>query len=549
MLTAVLFSIVNGFRVLYHEKPHPDMQFLKTKILYKSTGNELRSKVMTGEMPIYGPGTTNRLIPWFTVSNAPYNYALPQYLGNRLSWGTWGGENQPVLFPAGRSNFQYALAQDYNNPNHIRQWNPLLIGFNLNEGTTNPIAVAKGNMDAYNAGASFMAQQLNNQKIGNVAQALGSLEAKLQSALQNDKLTDAQRAKLQKLLEKVQAKKAEIQQKLQNGQLSQEDIEAIQGEVLAVQKEISETVENIIKEIETGKTSNGNNNNESSNGTSHETDENTDGVVVTEKAAKQFEAKQKKALTSALDICKTIYAGSQGHTWGTDYDTIRKGTAKINKDNAAMVVLAWDKQITPNGKKSLVKALFDEEHVYNPSLQKRGANNKVDNSKAKNIDMIWNITSSLEEKAKELGIYDELAGQFITAYDELDDTFVDQDAIENAVYEIAAKVYEKQAEKEALDIQKSLDKGVKSDKTIQKENEAKQAQESKQLFAYDMKEIYKDDSLEVSNRVEYANGKFTIRIEGKNYSGKDFVELSKAIKDAGYDPKEYLTKSSLKLAA
>ena len=523
------------------------MQFLDLKILYKSTGNELRSKVMTGDMPIYGPGTTNKLIPWFTVTKAPYNYALPQYLGNRLSWGTWGSENQPVLFPAGRSNLEYALAQDYNNPNHIRQWNPLLIGFNLNDSTTNRQAVAQGNMAAYNAGAAFMSQQLNNQRIGNVAQALGSLEGKLASALQNDKLTDAQRAKLQKLLEKVQAKKAEIQQRLQNGQVSQEEIEAIQGEVLAIQNEVSQTVEKIIEEIQTGKSSNDNaagNSNDSSD------EQNTDGAtVVTEKAAKMFEAKQKEDLTSALDICKTIYAGSQGYTWGTDYDTIRKGTAKINKDNAAMVILAWDKQIAPNGKKSLVKALFDEEHVYNPSLQERGKNNKVDNSKAKNIDMIWNITSSLEEKAKELGIYHELAGQFIVAYDELDDTFVDQEAIENAVYEIAAKVYEKQAEKEALDIQKNLDKGVKSEAKVQAEQEAKKEQEAKQLFVNDMKEIYKDDSLEVSNRVQYKEGKFVIRIEGKNYSGKDFAELSKAIKDAGYEPKEYLTKASLALAA
>ena len=63
---------------------------------------------MAGEIPVYGPGTTNRIIPWFTVTNPPYNYALPQYLGNRLSWGTWGGENQPVLFPAGHSNLEYA---------------------------------------------------------------------------------------------------------------------------------------------------------------------------------------------------------------------------------------------------------------------------------------------------------------------------------------------------------------------------------------------------------------------------------------------------------
>jgi len=502
---------------------------------------------MAGEIPVYGPGTTNRIIPWFTVTNPPYNYALPQYLGNRLSWGTWGGENQPVLFPAGHSNLEYALAQDYNNPNHIRQWNPMLFGFNLDNGTTDSLAVAQGNIHAFNWGASMMNQQIASQKIAAIAQSLGSLEAKLTSVLKSNQLTDAQRATIQSLLEKVQAKKAEIQNKLQQGNLSNEELEAIQGEIIAIQEEISEAVGEIIKEIESNNNSgNTNEGTQGSQGSQGSENNSNNRTITSEEAAKKYEEKYKKDLSAAIDICRTIYSGSIGNAWSTDYDTIRKGTAKINKDNAAMVVLAWDKQLTPTCKKSLVKALFDEEHFWNPSLQNRDSKNKVNNSTAKNIDMIWNITSALEEKAKELGIYEELAGNFITAYDELDDTCVDEEAIEKSIQEIAEKVYEKQVEKEVSDIQQGIDKTAKSDET---KTAQKQEKEAKALFLQDIREILKDDKLEVSEKVQYKNGKFTIRIEGKNYEGKDYVELAKNIQKAGYDPKEYLVKQPLNKAA
>lgn len=499
---------------------------------------------MFGEIPTYGPGTTNKIIPWFTATKAPYNYALPQYLGDRLTWNTWGGENQPVTFPMGKSNLEYSLAQDYNNPNHIRQWNPLLIGYHLGEdNTTDPIAVAQGNMNAYQWGYNMVQTQQINQKIATIAQALGSLEGRLTNILKSDKLTESQRRTLQTILEKVQAKKEEIQKKLQT-KPSIEDIEAIQGEVLDIQKETSEKVEEIINEIQ-GKTST----DSTSNTTSSDDDTTT---ISAEDAAKKADAKQKKDLTAALDICKDIYAGSIGHTWGTDYDTIRKGTAKINKDNAATVILAWDQQHKASSGKSLVKALFDEEHLWNPSLQKRGADNKVDNSKAKNIDMIWNIVASLEEKAKELDIYNELAGQFTVAYDELDDTCVDQEAVENAVDAIAKKVYEAQSEKAVENAQKDLkaeaDKKAKTEKAKKDEENLKAEQQAWTNFTTDMKEIFGDDKLNVSDKVEYKDGKFQIRILGDVFEGKTFKELAKAIKDAGLDPKEYLVEKQLDVA-
>lgn len=487
---------------------------------------------MFGEIPVYGAGTSNKMIPWFTATKAPFNYALTPYMGNRLTWYSFGAENQPVAFEPGKTGLEYALAQDMNNPNHISQWNPLLVGYNLgNYNTTDPIAVAQGNANAYRYGYEMSYNAAMNEKVANIARALGALEGQLTNTLKSDKLTDEQRTKLQTLLDEVKAKKEEIQEKLKN-KPSAEEIEAIQGEILELQEKVSKAVDEIIEEVTGKKPSSGSEENNSPS--------------VSSDAAKKAEEKQKKDLTAALDICKDIYAGSVGHTWGTDYDTIRKGTAKINKDNAATVILAWNEQHKPAAGKSLVKALFDEEHLWNPSLQKRGADNKVDNSKAKNIDMIWNIVASLEEKAKELDVYNELAGQFTVAYDELDDTCVDQEAVEQAVEAIAKKVYEAQIEKSGKDEQTKIDNSAKTET----DKKAKEAQKKAiKLFADDMKEIFGDDKLEVSDKVEYKDGKFQIRILGDVFQGKSFKELAKAIKDAGLEPKEYLVKKQLDAAA
>ena len=502
---------------------------------------------MAGEIPVYGPGTTNKLIPWLNVTKAPYNYALAPYLGNSLTWGTWGSENQPVTFPMGHSQLEYSLAQDYNNPNHVRQWNPMLFGYDLgNSNMTNPIAVAQGNMNAYNMGALMADTLMAKSKIASIAQTLATMESKLAKVLQSDKLTDDQRKALQALLETIQAKKEEIQNRLQEDS-SVESIEAIQGEILALQEEISKTVEEVISEIQST----------SPEGTTPSEDSTPGTSNVSEDAMAQFAAQQKKRLTESLDICKDIYAGSIGNTWGTDYDTIRKGTAKINKDNAATVILAWDKQHKPISGKSLVKALFDEEHFWNPSLQDRGSDNKVDNKNAKNIDMIWNIVVSLEEKAKELDIYTELAGAFTIAYDELDDTSVDEDAIENAINTIAKAVYERQTEKEAQDVQNGIDNTTKIEQAQRRKKEEAEARAEEDnrinqeiaLFATDLRDVFEDDSAEVSEKVEYKDGKFQIRIKGETYYGKTFNELKKAVEDAGYDAKKYLTKQKLNIAA
>ena len=64
-----------------------------------------------------------------------------------------------------------------------------------------------------------------------------------------------------------------------------------------------------------------------------------------------------------------------------------------------------------------------------------------------------------------------------------------------------------------------------------------------------MREILKDDTLELSDKVQMEAGQFKIRIEGRDYYGSNYRELAKNIKAAGYEPEEYLVKKQLKQAA
>lgn len=64
-----------------------------------------------------------------------------------------------------------------------------------------------------------------------------------------------------------------------------------------------------------------------------------------------------------------------------------------------------------------------------------------------------------------------------------------------------------------------------------------------------MREILKDDNAEVSDKVEYKDGEFVVRVEGQNYYGSTYKELAKALKEAGYKPEKYLKKKAVNTKA
>lgn len=366
---------------------------------------------------------------------------------------------------------------------------------------------------------------------------LSNLSYKVSTVLEDDNLNESQKERLQEILDKVEEIEEYVKQakSVEQKKAAIKSIEELAEEAGALSTEIAEEIQQAAEEAA-------------------QEAENADESGQT--PANDINAPLQQDLTDeqktqALDICQSIYQGAIGVV-GTDYDYIidgyngKQGTSAINKDNVTAVLNKWQEQFAKtSGDENLIETLFDEEMLWNPSLSKRDQDGKIAKPK-NNVDIIWNIVKCLEEKAKELNVYNDVCGFFTTAYDELDDTFVNQSKVQDAVMAINKAVTNAENIKKAED----------------KKNEAKEAKEAeiqdkklrietdaKNLFIGDMREIWADDELELSDKVQYKNGKFVVRIEGRDYSAKTFRELANKLTEAGYDPKKYLTKQQLAVAA
>ena len=366
---------------------------------------------------------------------------------------------------------------------------------------------------------------------------LSNLSYKISTVLEDDNLNESQKERLQEILDKVKEIEEYVKQakSVEQKKAAIKSIEELAEEAVALSAEIAEEIQQAAEEA-------------AQEAENADESEQTPADEINAPSQQDLTDEQK---TQALDICQSIYQGAIGVV-GTDYDYIidgyngKQGTSAINKDNVTAVLNKWQEQFAKtSGDENLIETLFDEEMLWNPSLSKRDQDGKIANPK-NNVDIIWNILKCLEEKAKELNVYNDLCGSFTTAYDELDDTFVNQSKVQNAVMKINKVVTNAENIKKAED----------------KKNEAKEAKEAeiqdkklrietdaKNLFIGDMREIWADDELELSDKVQYKNGKFVVRIEGKDYSAKPFRELDNKLTEAGYDPKKYLTKQQLAVAA
>lgn len=489
--------------------------------------------------------------------NSFYNYwqNIPAYLalGNRASSITGlGGKEETRYFtlPTGYSDSTYALAsqESINNPNGMSQWNPLMVGIDLTQGmSTNPALINQGNTAAWNWGFS----KGLSLRLSSTIEALSSMEAQIASTMKSDQLTDAQKQRLQSVLDQVTALKDKVAKAAEAGNLKAEDVEAVQGQVVALTKKAGEVAQEISKEVQEKADKKSEMSDKVDNDGKADSSKKSEAGKVDEKT--EAGKKQKENEKQSVDICQKVYAGTVGTAWKVDYKKVKEGTNKISKENVASVLNTWDDQFNKKGK-GLIETLFDQEHFWNPSLNKPagGEGTKIADPK-NNMDIIWNIVATLDERAQELGIKTKLAGQFATAYDELDDTFVDQKAVQDAVAAIQKAVTEAENAKAAKSAKEETDGKVKAeaankkaeaDKKEAAEN-AKKEKEAKELFLSDMREVLKDDNAEVAGKVKYKDGKFVVRIDGIDYEGANYVELARAIKNAGYEPEQHLKKAAV----
>lgn len=434
----------------------------------------------------------------YGVTSMPVD--LPAYfgLGNRHWTSNFGFETQHNIYNGGYDYSVYFLAQ---NP-QLAQTDPLLTGL-----------------------TGFKVTPYANFFAPGFAKTLAALETTLESILKSDKLNDEQKSKLQEQLDKVKAMKEKVEKALEKNPSAQDCLN-IKAELAKLNEEVNNTVSNITEEIEAG------------DGNTPDSDLNlgANGVDEVEEVENPVSDEVKK---EALSICENIYKGAIGKV-GTDYDLIgAQGIDKLTKDNVVTMLRYWADQYKPlSGDDNIIETIFDEEMLWN---------NKT------NTGYITKIFNRLEERAKELKVYDKLAGQFISAYDELDDTFVNEKVVKTAFETIfkaveAAEIIhnQKNSQKVKADEKKAEAQKAESEKKAKAEKEAQQKEtKARETFLTDMKEIWKDEKAEISEKVQYENGKFKIRIEGKDYSADSFKELANKIQEAGYDPELYLKKRKL----
>lgn len=463
----------------------------------------------------------------FSVNNSGDNIYAYWSLGDKASSVTGlGGEAKTRYFtrPTGYPNAAYSLAtQEENNaPNGLSQWNPLLVGIDLSQGmTTDPALIAQGNQSAWNWGF----QRGMADRLAGVVSNLANIQSQLETVLKNDKLTAPQKQKLQSALDKIKAVKEKAEKMVQSGNLKQEEVEAVQGEIAEAISNASKTAEAVMKNVTEGK------------GGVDEADDTdaADETTSTEEDTKAKEAKKaakakadKKNKDEAAGIVGLIFDAVDG--FGTKNEQLKNAVDKINANNVIDVFDSWNKNYKAK-EGTLVQRIYDDEFWYD------GGNKYVET-----------ITAALQKKAEALGIYSELIKEFTTITSELSAKFnTDEKKVAQAVETIYERVKKAEAESTQKAEKADADKRAEAaNKKSEKERKAQEkANETKAQFVADMREILKDDKAEMSDKVQYKDGNFVIRVEGKNYYGEDYVELARALKDAGYEPEQYLKKGSV----
>lgn len=498
---------------------------------------------------IYGLGVLNdTVVPGYGVTKAPVNLSAFWALPN----GTiraFAEENQYVTYPQGYPSIMYALAQNFTDSNHISQLNPMCIGMNFTDNTTNSLLTNKGQYDAYEWGRNLRIQHEIQSTVQGIAQALSSMESSLSNVLQSDKLTSAQKAELKGLLEEVKVLKEQIAKQLKDENPTLEEITAMQKEVQDLQKKVSEAATKLQEELNGTPVSNNSDNN--STETRDEDLADTEYKDVNPKTGKSSTLSD-PADGEAEEFCAAIDRAIKGA--GTDEDALREILPGITANNVLEIVNQW--KDTRRG--NLFGELLD------------------DLNDAEQQELIPILLNALKERASALGIYDEINIECSKINQELaakrncinwmwgagqDDSVIEAnllaicekiEAKEKANKEGASKV--KETKKSESDKKASEAKAEKKQKAEERKTEV--IAEKKSEFAKVMKDALKLDEIpELSSALKVETdeqGEFTtysIKIRGKDgeftLKGTTYNQLVLNLEKHGLKP-EVLMKKDIK---
>lgn len=508
---------------------------------------------------IYGPGVLNdTIVPGYGVTKFPVN--LPTFWS--LPNGTtrnFGQATQYVTYPEGYPNAMYQLGYNFTDPSHISQWNPMLIGtgINFNTNSANPALTQAGLANAYQFGANMVQQMQIQQTIQGIAGVLNSMESSLTNVLKSDKLTNAQKAKLEGLLEDVKALKSKIENQLKAKNPTKEEVTEMQKEVLDLQKKVSETAGKISAEVNEG----GNAASSTSSSASSSTSSSASGSASSDptdltgteyenidpETGRPAELGDVPSYLDAEEFCANLERCIHGA--GTDVDTLRNTILPgLTAGNIVEVIKHWEEtRGTHESNEGLFARLFKD---LNDGEQK---------------EMVPKLLKALTDRAQALGIADDIKQEIADINKELLkeghkwyclwlDSGQDDDVLKNNLMSIYDKIVAKEAANKT-GAQEVID-GKKSENETKVNNRKNEViTEKKNEIALKIKEALElKDTPALSSALKIEtddNGEFTgYSIELNTQNGKvkvtgcTYQQLALAIESNGLKVEDVLIRKT-----
>lgn len=315
-----------------------------------------------------------------SIANIPFWGYLPMMHTN------YGGDTQISTIP---SYAGYNIGLNFN-PIAQATWGiPGISAGQMPQIQVNPEAVMQ-------QAQALLTPALNNLTSSNINLCINNItstKARLQAKLQDEKLSDEQRNKIQDILDKLKAQEDKLQEIKTSTDLdpqtAYQKVSEIEAEVNKIAREAIDLLKESTSTSTTGTTSTTSTTDETSTTTTSTTSttSTTDETSTTQGTSHtdEFSTDVKAAVDQAYDAM---------YCWGTKDEELEEVLNLVNKDNVMDLMLAWNKYHSGEKGESFMTAfMWDADSGQKEKYGKA-------------------IARALRDKAEELGIYDECAKDF-----------------------------------------------------------------------------------------------------------------------------------------
>ena len=167
------------------------------------------------------------------------NFASLYGLGNKLNTTNFDGVTQPYFssYVDGYPEYTYNMAQAMQNPYSSLWSNPLMLGTNLSGCDSRQQLQAQAGIEA--AGQAGFSDGLKIRLSGYAAN-LNNLESQIQGLIDSGRLNDAQKSKMETILNRIKTIKQQIANLCNGKTIAAKDVEAVQKSITELTKSAEE---------------------------------------------------------------------------------------------------------------------------------------------------------------------------------------------------------------------------------------------------------------------------------------------------------------------